>query len=113
MDERALGASIAEAGPLYANYSKMHVATPCTWYVTHQVSRCSGTVGAGSTMQSESPEAQPAQREQWEQGSGYEAFMGRWSRLLARAALPRLGVPPGRRWLGSRRFLTARLWPRS
>ncbi len=50
-------------------------------------------------MQSESPEAQPAQREQWQQGSGYDAFMGRWSRLLARAALPRLGVPPGRRWL--------------
>lgn len=37
--------------------------------------------------------------EQWEQGSAYEAFIGRWSRAVAREFLGWLGVPAGSRWL--------------
>jgi SAM-dependent methyltransferase len=32
-------------------------------------------------------------------GAGYEPFMGRWSRLVAREFLAWLAVPPGSRWL--------------
>lgn len=35
----------------------------------------------------------------WSSGAAYEAYMGRWSRLVARAFLAWLAVPVGRRWL--------------
>lgn len=35
----------------------------------------------------------------WASGSPYEAYVGRWSRLVARAFLPWLSVPSGGRWL--------------
>ena len=35
----------------------------------------------------------------WAEGNAYEAYMGRWSRRVAAVFVPRLGVPPGRRWL--------------
>lgn len=35
----------------------------------------------------------------WASGAAYEPYVGRWSRLVARAFLAWLGVPPGRRWL--------------
>ncbi|TFD83989.1 class I SAM-dependent methyltransferase [Cryobacterium fucosi] len=37
--------------------------------------------------------------ERWEQGSPYERYIGRWSRLVAPEFLDWLGIPPGRRWL--------------
>jgi SAM-dependent methyltransferase len=37
--------------------------------------------------------------ETWNSGGGYEAYMGRWSRLVAREFLAWLAVPPGQRWL--------------
>jgi SAM-dependent methyltransferase len=41
-----------------------------------------------------------AQRtDRWSSGSAYEAYIGRWSRLVAPEFLDWLGVPPGRRWL--------------
>jgi SAM-dependent methyltransferase len=35
----------------------------------------------------------------WTSGDAYEAYVGRWSRLVARAFVPALGVPAGRSWL--------------
>lgn len=35
----------------------------------------------------------------WAVGDAYEAYIGRWSRLVAAAFLSWLDVPPGRRWL--------------
>ena len=35
----------------------------------------------------------------WAAGDAYEAYVGRWSRLVAAAFLSWLDVPPGRRWL--------------
>ncbi|MDP4500400.1 class I SAM-dependent methyltransferase [Nonomuraea turcica] len=37
--------------------------------------------------------------EVWARGDAYGFFMGRWSRRVAAAFVPWLGVPPGRRWL--------------
>lgn len=37
--------------------------------------------------------------DQWADGDAYEAFMGRWSRLLAREVVAGLGWPAGLRWL--------------
>jgi SAM-dependent methyltransferase len=35
----------------------------------------------------------------WEQGDGYERYIGRWSRRVAPLFLSWLDMPPGRRWL--------------
>ncbi|URN07763.1 methyltransferase domain-containing protein [Actinomadura madurae] len=35
----------------------------------------------------------------WAAGEAYERYIGRWSRRIAEAFVPWLGVPPGRRWL--------------
>ena len=35
----------------------------------------------------------------WDDGSGYEAYVGRWSRRVARDFLPWLAVQPGSAWL--------------
>jgi SAM-dependent methyltransferase len=35
----------------------------------------------------------------WAVGTAYEAYVGRWSRLVAREFVRGLGVPPRRRWL--------------
>lgn len=35
----------------------------------------------------------------WAVAAGYEAYVGRWSRLVARELLRWLGAPPGSRWL--------------
>ncbi|HEX6053154.1 MAG TPA: class I SAM-dependent methyltransferase [Gemmatimonadaceae bacterium] len=35
----------------------------------------------------------------WASGEGYESYVGRWSRLVAREFLRWLDVPPGARWL--------------
>jgi SAM-dependent methyltransferase len=35
----------------------------------------------------------------WTSGDAYEAYVGRWSRRVARAFVPALDVPPGRSWL--------------
>lgn len=35
----------------------------------------------------------------WKGGDAYERYVGRWSRLVARAFVPWLGVAPGARWL--------------
>ena len=35
----------------------------------------------------------------WTDGSGYESYVGRWSRSIAREFLQRLVVPPGSAWL--------------
>jgi SAM-dependent methyltransferase len=44
--------------------------------------------------------ASPAdRRESWDRGAGYEPYVGRWSRLVARELLTWLAVEPGRRWL--------------
>ena len=37
--------------------------------------------------------------EAWDSGDAYEAYMGRWSHLVAREFLEWLAVPPGCRWL--------------
>lgn len=37
--------------------------------------------------------------DQWDDGSDYDAFMGRWSRLVADSFVDELGVGPGSRWL--------------
>jgi SAM-dependent methyltransferase len=42
---------------------------------------------------------QPAARDVWDAGAGYEAYVGRWSRLVAREFVRWLAVPNGRRWL--------------
>jgi SAM-dependent methyltransferase len=38
-------------------------------------------------------------RDRWEAGDAYEAYVGRWSRIVAREFVGALGVPAGRRWL--------------
>ncbi len=38
-------------------------------------------------------------KEVWAVGDAYEAYVGRWSRLVAEAFLRWLGVPPGQDWL--------------
>jgi SAM-dependent methyltransferase len=38
-------------------------------------------------------------RDVWEAGDAYEAYVGRWSRLVAARFVPWLGVPGGLRWL--------------
>jgi 2-polyprenyl-3-methyl-5-hydroxy-6-metoxy-1,4-benzoquinol methylase len=35
----------------------------------------------------------------WKDGAAYEAFMGRWRRLVVANFLGWLGVPAGKRWL--------------
>src|SRR5688500_4641348 len=35
----------------------------------------------------------------WDEGDPYEAYIGRWSRLVAPRFLDWLAVPPGERWL--------------
>jgi SAM-dependent methyltransferase len=35
----------------------------------------------------------------WAGHAAYETYIGRWSRRVAATFVPRLGVPPGRRWL--------------
>jgi len=37
--------------------------------------------------------------DRWASGAGYDAFVGRWSRLVAPGFLAWLGVAPGGRWL--------------
>ena len=37
--------------------------------------------------------------DRWSSGSGYEAYVGRWSRLVAPQFLDWLAIPPLRRWL--------------
>ena len=37
--------------------------------------------------------------DRWSSGNDYEAFMGRWSRLVAAEFVPSLGVRPDARWL--------------
>jgi ubiquinone/menaquinone biosynthesis C-methylase UbiE len=37
--------------------------------------------------------------DRWDEGDGYEGFMGRWSRLAATAAVRRIAAPAGLRWL--------------
>ncbi|HYG67669.1 MAG TPA: hypothetical protein VD838_08420, partial [Anaeromyxobacteraceae bacterium] len=37
--------------------------------------------------------------ESWAEGDPYEAYVGRWSRAVARELLGDLGVPEGRTWL--------------
>jgi SAM-dependent methyltransferase len=41
----------------------------------------------------------PSALDTWAVGAGYEAYVGRWSRLVAREFVRALGVPPHRRWL--------------
>lgn len=38
-------------------------------------------------------------RDVWALGGAYDAYVGRWSRLVAAAFIDWLDVPPGRRWL--------------
>ncbi|MCA2219135.1 class I SAM-dependent methyltransferase [Jidongwangia harbinensis] len=38
-------------------------------------------------------------RDRWEVGGAYEAYVGRWSRAVARDFVRWADVPPGRRWL--------------
>jgi SAM-dependent methyltransferase len=42
---------------------------------------------------------EPAAHDVWAVGAAYEAYVGRWSRLVAREFVRWLGVPPHRRWL--------------
>lgn len=42
---------------------------------------------------------EPAAHDVWDVGTGYEAYVGRWSRLVAREFLAWLGVPRHGRWL--------------
>lgn len=41
----------------------------------------------------------PSQKETWASGAAYEAYVGRWSRLVAREFVSWLNVPAGSRWL--------------
>lgn len=41
----------------------------------------------------------PARRERWDSGANYEAYVGRWSRLVAREFIDWLNIPSGSRWL--------------
>jgi 2-polyprenyl-3-methyl-5-hydroxy-6-metoxy-1,4-benzoquinol methylase len=44
-------------------------------------------------------DAQPTNAENWDSGAAYEAYVGRWSRVVAREFLRWLNVPSGSRWL--------------
>lgn len=44
-------------------------------------------------------DSQTPQKETWASGATYEAYVGRWSRLVAREFLNWLNVPAGRHWL--------------
>jgi SAM-dependent methyltransferase len=35
----------------------------------------------------------------WQSGTGYEAYVGRWSRQVAQIFIDRLGIEPGARWV--------------
>jgi len=35
----------------------------------------------------------------WQSGTGYEGYVGRWSRLVAKAFIDRLDIPTGARWV--------------
>ena len=39
------------------------------------------------------------QKDMWTGGAGYEYYVGRWSRLVARQFLTWLDVPSGSKWL--------------
>ena len=43
--------------------------------------------------------APPSSPDSWANGSAYEPYIGRWSRLVARQFIPWLAVAPGCRWL--------------
>ena len=38
-------------------------------------------------------------RDRWSDGEAYDAYIGRWSRVIAREFVAWLGVPPGSSWL--------------
>ena len=42
---------------------------------------------------------EPVAKDVWTTGAAYEAYVGRWSRLVAAEFVRWLGVPPGSRWL--------------
>jgi SAM-dependent methyltransferase len=46
-----------------------------------------------------SDQAKETRKETWAAGDAYEAYVGRWSRSVAREFAEWLGVPPGLRWL--------------
>src|SRR5690349_2185880 len=48
-------------------------------------------------MNDPSPAARP--HDTWASGAAYEPYVGRWSRLVARAFLDWLGISPASRWL--------------
>ncbi|MFN8420284.1 MAG: class I SAM-dependent methyltransferase [Anaerolineae bacterium] len=48
-------------------------------------------------MSTNTPSSQPADR--WASGAPYEAYVGRWSRHVARQFLAWLDIPAGKRWL--------------
>jgi ubiquinone/menaquinone biosynthesis C-methylase UbiE len=43
--------------------------------------------------------ADPSAHDVWDVGAGYEAYIGRWSRLVAREVVAWLGAAPRGRWL--------------
>lgn len=43
--------------------------------------------------------AQPSLKDEWSAGDPYEAYVGRWSRLVARQFVAWLALPPALRWL--------------
>jgi SAM-dependent methyltransferase len=45
------------------------------------------------------PADDSSQKETWASGAAYEAYVGRWSRLVAREFVSWLNVPAGSRWL--------------
>src|SRR6185503_7510588 len=45
------------------------------------------------------PMSNPSRADVWASGAAYEPYVGRWSRLVARAFLAWLALPTGRRWL--------------
>ncbi|MFL5803331.1 MAG: class I SAM-dependent methyltransferase [Roseiflexaceae bacterium] len=50
-------------------------------------------------LQQHTPPGAPRPGDVWADGAAYEPYVGRWSRLVARAFLAWLAVPPGSRWL--------------
>jgi SAM-dependent methyltransferase len=42
---------------------------------------------------------QPLRKDTWASGAAYEAYVGRWSRGVAREFVAWLAIPPGARWL--------------
>lgn len=45
------------------------------------------------------PDKHPRPKDQWSSGSAYEAYVGRWSRPVAREFIGWLAAPPRARWL--------------